>query len=177
LPWSQIFEFEPLALASVLLRTVVVYFALLLGIRLAGKRELGQMTPFDLIVILVISNAVQNAMVGPDTSLTAGLLAALVLFLVNWAVDRSALKWAWLGRRVLGSPTLLISDGRFVDVHLRQEGITQDEVLMALREHGISDPAEVQSAVLEVDGSVSVVPMGVEVKRTRHRLRGRKPTQ
>ncbi|MCL5110479.1 MAG: DUF421 domain-containing protein [Chloroflexi bacterium] len=177
MPWSQIFEFEPLALASVLLRTVVVYFALLLGIRLAGKRELGQMTPFDLIVILVISNAVQNAMVGPDTSLTAGLLAAFALLLINWGINRTALKWAWLGRHVVGTPTLLINNGQFVDEHLRREGITRDEVLMALREHGISDPAQAQSAVLEVDGSVSVVPMGAEVKRTRHRLRGRKPTQ
>src|SRR5512142_2952523 len=97
------FPLDPAALGVIVLRTLVVYFALFLGLRLAGKRELGQMTPFDLVVILVISNAVQNAMVGPDTSLSGGLVAAFTLLLVNWAVNRLGLKWAWLGRRIVGS--------------------------------------------------------------------------
>jgi len=173
--WSQVFQLDPRALGVIALRTLVIYVALLLGIRIAGKRELGQMTPFDLVVILVISNAVQNAMVGPDTSLTGGLVAGFTLLAVNWAVDRTALRWGWLGRRMVGTPTLLINDGKWVDEHLRKEGLERDEVMMALREHGVDKPEDVQTAVLEVDGSISVVPRSAEATRTRHRLRGRKP--
>lgn len=175
--WGQVFEFDPTALGTVALRTFVVYFALFLGIRLAGKRELGQMTPFDLVVILVISNAVQNAMVGPDTSLTAGLLAALILLLANWVVNNTAIRWAWFGSHVIGSPTLLINNGHFIDVNLRREGIAREEVMMALREHGVADVGDVHMAVLEVDGSISVVQSGAEVTRTRRRVHGRKPRQ
>lgn len=174
--WASVFNFRADELGVVLLRTIIVYFALLIGIRLAGKRELGHMTPFDLVVLLVISNAVQNAMVGPDTSLTGGLAAAFALLAINWVMNRAALRWARLGQRLIGTPTLLVNSGEFVDEHLRKEGIQRDEVMMALREHGISEPSQVQMAVLEVDGSISVVPMGAETKRTRHRLRGRKPT-
>ncbi|MHB1006319.1 MAG: DUF421 domain-containing protein [Chloroflexota bacterium] len=173
--WGQIFEFDPAALGTVALRTFLVYVALFLGIRLAGKRELGQMTPFDLVVILVISNAVQNAMVGPDTSLTAGLLAAFLLLLVNWIVNNTAIRWAWLGQHITGSPTLLVNDGQFIDVNLRREGIDRNEVMMALREHGVADVADVHMAVLEVDGSISVVQSGAEVTHTKRRVRGRKP--
>lgn len=172
---SDIFQLNPLAMGIVVLRTLAVYFALLLGLRLAGKREMGQMTPFDLVVILVISNAVQNAMVGQDTSLNSGLIAAFTLLFVNWVVNRTGLRWAGLGRRIVGTPTLLISHGRFVDEHLRQEGLQQEEVMMALREHGVDKPSDVEMAVLEVDGTISVVPRNEAVQHTRHRLRGRKP--
>ncbi len=173
--FQGIVELAPLALAAVVIRTLAVYVALFLALRLGGKRELGQMTPFDLVVVLVISNAVQNAMVGPDTSLTGGLVAALTLLLANWGISRLGLRWAWLGRRIIGSPSLLINRGEFVESRLRREGLTRDEVMMALREHGISDVSQVETAVLEVDGTISVVPVGTETHRTRHRLRGRKP--
>ena len=166
---------NPSGLANVVLRTLVVYLALLVGLRLAGKRELGQMTPFDLVLVLVISNAVQNAMVGPDTSLTAGLAAAFTLLLANWTANRIGLKWPWLQRKMIGSPTLLISHGQFVEDNMRREGLEPDEVLMAMREHGVADVADVEMAVLEIDGTISIVPAGGETHRTRRRLRGRKP--
>ncbi|MGQ9675521.1 MAG: DUF421 domain-containing protein [Chloroflexota bacterium] len=172
---SEVIGVSPEGLTIVVLRTLVVYLALLVGLRLAGKRELGQMTPFDLVVVLVISNAVQNAMVGPDTSLAAGLAAAFTLLLANWTLNRAGLKWSWLQRGVVGSPTLLISHGRFIGDHLRREGIEPDEVLMAMREHGIADVSDVETAVLEVDGTISIIPMGTVSHRTRRRLRGRKP--
>ena len=173
--FAGILDLNPWALLAVVVRTLAIYLALFLALRLAGKRELGQMTPFDLVVVLVISNAVQNAMVGPDTSLTGGLAAALTLLLANWGVNRLGLRWSWLGRRIVGSPTLLVIRGEFADDHLRREGLTRDEVMMALREHGVADLADVEMAVLEVDGTISVVPVGAETQRTRRRLRGRKP--
>lgn len=162
-------------MGAVVFRTLVVYFALLLGLRLAGKRELGQMTPFDLVVVLVISNAVQNAMVGQDTSLNSGIIAAFTLLAVNWAISRTGLRWVGLGRKIVGTPTILISHGRFVEAHLRQEGLQEEEVMMALREHGVEKPSDADMAVLEVDGTISVVPRGEAVHRTRRRMRGRKP--
>ncbi len=171
---GDVFLFDPRGLGVIVLRTLVVYFVLLLGLRIAGKRELGQMTAFDLVVILIISNAVQNAMVGPDTSLTGGLVAALTLLIANSVVNRFGLQWPWLEARVVGTPTLLVNRGHFIDQHLRKEGIQRDEVMMALREHGIGNLADVDMAVLEVDGTISVVPVGGGTQRTRRRLRGRK---
>jgi uncharacterized membrane protein YcaP (DUF421 family) len=172
---DQVFNWDPLSLSVVVFRTVVVYLVLWALLRLAGKRELGQMSLFDLVVLLVISNAVQNAMVGPDTSLTAGLLAAASLIFINWAVDRFGLQFPWLRERIVGSPSLLVHDGHIIPDHLRREGISPEEVLQALREHGVDDLASVRSAVLEIDGTISVIPADAPSSRTRRRLRGRKP--
>jgi uncharacterized membrane protein YcaP (DUF421 family) len=156
---------------SIVLRTVIVYAAILLALRVAGKRELGQMTPFDLVVILLIANAVQNAMVGPDTSVTGGLIAAAVLVALDFVIARSRGRLPWLRRAVEGTPVLLIHDGRFVEQHLRQEGVDENEVMMAIREHGVADLSGVKLAVLETDGSISVVPADANTIRTRRHVR------
>ena len=156
---------------SIVARTAVVYLVVLLGLRLAGKRELGQMTPFDLVVILLVANAVQNAMVGPDTSLSGGLIAAAVLIVGNYGVALVRQRLPWLRRAVEGTPTLLINDGKFVAEHLRREGLNEDEVMMAIREHGLTDVAQVRMAVFETDGSISIVPTDARTLRTRKRLR------
>ena len=156
---------------SIVARTVIVYAALLFGLRLAGKRQLGQMTPFDLVVILLIANAVQNAMVGPDTSVTGGLIAAAVLIAVNYGVALARDRVPLLRRAVEGSPTLLINDGKFVSDHLRREGLDDDDVLMAIREHGVADLKDVRMAVLETDGSISIVPADAKSMRTRKHVR------
>jgi uncharacterized membrane protein YcaP (DUF421 family) len=114
-------------------------------------------------------------MLGPDTSLTGGLIAALTLLIANWAINRFGLRWHWLGDRVVGTPTLLVHRGEFIDEHLRKEGLQRDEVMMALREHGVGNLDDVDIAVLEVDGTISVIPFGDGSQRTRRRLRGRKP--
>ncbi len=172
---DQLLNLDPVALGSIVLRTLVVYGVLLVGLRLAGKRELGQMTPFDLVVLLIISNAVQNAMVGPDTSLNGGILAALVLLIANWGVGQLGLRSARVRSELLGSPTLLVHEGKLIPSHLKVEGITEEEVMQALREHGVDDLKHVKLAVLEVDGTISVVPSDAESSRTRRRVRGRKP--
>jgi uncharacterized membrane protein YcaP (DUF421 family) len=174
--FDQLLNLDPLSLGLIALRTVVVYVVLLVLMRLAGKREIGQMTAFDLVVLLIISNAVQNAMIGPDTSLNGGLLAVVCLLVVNRLVDRIGLRSTWFERSVVGEPTLLIHDGVLLHAHLRAEGVTEDEVRQALREHGIEDLTAVKLAVLEVDGTISVVPYAGPHIRTRRRVRGRKPT-
>ena len=156
---------------SIVARTAIVYLALLAGLRLAGKRELGQMTPFDLVVILLIANAVQNAMVGPDTSVTGGVIAAGVLIALNYGIAQARERITWLRRAVEGTPTLLINDGRFVWEHLRREGLDEDDVLMAIREHGVADVKDVRMAVLETDGSISIVPADAKAMRTRRHVR------
>jgi uncharacterized membrane protein YcaP (DUF421 family) len=156
---------------SIVLRTLIVYAAILLGLRLAGKREIGQMAPFDLVVILLIANAVQNAMVGPDTSLTGGLIAAAVLIVVNYGVAQARERVPLFRRAVEGTPTLLIHDGKFLRANLRNENLEEDEVMMSLREHGVSDVAEVKMAVLETDGSISIVPIDAKTVRTKKRVR------
>ncbi len=156
---------------SIVARTVIVYVALLVGLRLAGKREMGQMTPFDLVVILLIANAVQNAMVGPDTSVTGGLIAAAVLIAVNYGLAFGRERIPFLKGAVEGSPTLLISNGEFVEDHLRREGLDKDEVLMAIREHGVAAVKDVRMAVLETDGSISIVPADAKSMRTRRHVR------
>src|SRR5207245_5393442 len=145
---------------EILLRTAVVYLVVLLLLRLAGKRELGQMTPFDLVVILLIANAVQNAMVGPDTSVTGGLIAATVLVVLNYGLAQARERLPLLRRALEGTPTLLINDGKFVKEHLRREGLDEELVMMAIREHGVDDLKDVKLAVLETDGSISIVPAG-----------------
>src|SRR5256885_16071781 len=101
-------------LLEVALRTTVIYLALLVAMRLAGKREIGQMKPFDLVTLLIISNAVQNAMVGPDSSLLGGLVAAGVILLLNLVVSRLRERWALAETLLTGTPTLLVNDGRVI---------------------------------------------------------------
>jgi len=139
------------------LRTALVYFSILVGVRLAGKREIGQMTAFDLVLLLLLSNAVQNAMTGPDTSVVGGIEAAVTLFVVNALIVYAAFRIPRVQKQLAGRATLLISNGQIITQNLHTELITQDELLAALREHGVESPAEVALAVLEVDGSISVV--------------------
>lgn len=160
-------------LLEIALRAAIIYFVVLIGIRLTGKRQVGQMTPFDLVVLLLIANAVQNAMTGPDTSVTGGLVAAATLLGVNVVVTRLA--WGHKGVRdwVEGTPTLLIDAGKILSANLAKERITQEELEQALREHGIASVAEVSSAVLEVDGSISVLRLDEAPTGSRPRQRFR----
>ncbi len=142
---------------EILIRTGIIYLFVLAGVRLSGKREVGQMTPFDLTLLLLLSNAVQNAMTGPDTSLAGGVVAAGTLLVMNYLVaDVSGVNRRF--RKIIqGSPSLLIHDGKLIEAHMAREHVTLDEVERALREHGIGHIHDVSLAVLEVDGSISVL--------------------
>ncbi len=148
------FGSEPL---EIVLRVLLVYVVVLVGIRISGKREVGQMTPIDLVLMLLIANAVQNAMTGPDTSLIGGLLAAATLLLLNWSATRLLWKNRKLRRIIEGDPTLLIYQGQVITAHLKRENVTPEDLSQALREHGIATFADVYIATLEVDGSISVL--------------------
>ena len=140
---------------EIVLRTTIVYAIILIGIRLAGKREVGQMTPFDLVLLLLISNAVQNAMTGPDTSVSGGIIAAVTLLLINAAVTQLVWKNQKARKVIEGSPTILIRHGRMLEKNLEKERITAESLIQALREHGIAAISDVSIAVLEIDGSIS----------------------
>ena len=154
-------------------RSSVVYVAILAGLRLAGKREVGQMSPFDLVLLLLISNAVQNAMVGPSTSLSGGLAAAATLLLLNRIVAMLAFRGGRLGHTLRGSPTLLVHDGRLVPDHLRHEELTPADIDQALREHGVGELQDVAQAILEIDGSISVLRREDIHEHAHHRRRVR----
>jgi len=156
-PFSAMFhlQVQPLAL---MLRTVGAYAAMLVGFRVFGKRELGQVTVFDVAMVLLIANAVQNAMVGPDTSLLGGLIVAGTLLLLNFLVARLRISDRLFRRWVEGHPSVLISNGRWHEDALRREGLDHGEVEAAMRQNGVLDAAGVRLAVLEDNGAISVVP-------------------
>ena len=152
-------------------RAAIVYIAILIGLRLMGKRELGQMTVFDLVVVLLLANAVQNAMVGADTSVQGGLVAAFVLLAMNRVVAAARLHSGVWGRLLEGSPTVLVQEGQILDAAVRKEGLERAQVEMAMREHGVASVEDVQLAVMETDGSISIVPRGSPMIRTRKHVR------
>ena len=144
-------------LLDVALRTSVVYIALLVGLRLTGTRQLGQMSTFDLVLLLIIANAVQNAMVGPDTSLAGGLVAAGVLIGWHRVIDWWRLRSRGVAKLLAGEGIMLVHDGKILQEHCVRAGITHDELRQALREHGVANVSDVMLAVLEPDGAISVV--------------------
>lgn len=148
---------SPHTMLEILLRTLTVYFVVLIGVRLTGKREVGQMTPFDLTLLLLLSNSVQNAMTGPDNSLVGGIVAAVTLLLLNYAIAEGAGVNRKFRRFVQGQPSLLIHDGQLIASHMAKEHVTSDEIMRALREHSIASINDVALAVLEVDGSISIL--------------------
>src|SRR2546422_9263077 len=148
-PWS--------VLLTVALRTTIVYVALLAGLRLSGPRSLGQMSTFALVLLLIIANAVQNAMVGPDTSLAGGLVAAGVLIGWHRVIDWWRLRSRGVAKLLAGEGIMLIHDGKILQEHCVRAGITHDELQQALREHGVANVRDVMLAVLEPDGAISVV--------------------
>jgi len=156
---------------GIVARTLIIYLVILIGLRFAGKREIGQMTAFDLAVLLLIANAVQNAMVGPDTSLVGGILAAVALLVANALVARLRLRWPRLRSLVEGTPTLLVLHGEIIPEHMRKEGIDEESLQAALREHDVVEIKGVEMAVLEIDGSISVVPMDGRTTRTNKPLK------
>ena len=162
-------------LVEVVLRTLFVYVGMTVGLRVVGKRQLGQMSVPDLVVILLIANSVQNAMVGADVSVQGGLLSAATLLAANLVVTRLLVRSDRLERLVEGEATVLVKDGVVVEANLRREGIDRGELASILREHGVDDVAVVRVAYLETDGTVSVVPDSAMVTRTTGRVRRGRP--
>lgn len=144
---------------AVILRTAVVYLLLVAILRLSGKREVGQMSILELIVILLISDAVQNSMVGEDTTLIGGLLAVMTLLGLDYGLSRLTVRSQRLRRVIEGEPRLLVRDGRLLTKALREEKVESEKVRAAIRAHGLAHVEDVRLAVLETDGSISIIPM------------------
>lgn len=141
---------------ELLLRGSLVYLALFLIFRLSGKRQVGQLTPFDLVLLLIISNAVQNAMVGPDTSLLGGLIVALVLIVCNRLLGYLSTRSRRMERLIEGRPEVVVHRGRVYEDVLHRNDISLDELRAALRRNGAFDLSEVEYALLETNGALSV---------------------
>ena len=152
--WSDILT-PGVPLIDKVVRTVAVYVFLLVGLRLAGKRELGQLNPFDLVVLLVLSNTVQNAIIGNDNSLVGGLFGAIVLLVLNYGVVRFLFLHPRLDRVAEGREVILIRDGKLIEKRLRRELITRSELASAARKQGIDDLRMVDCARLEVGGTLT----------------------
>jgi uncharacterized membrane protein YcaP (DUF421 family) len=146
------------SLPEVVLRTAIVYLFVVVALRLSGKREVGQMTVLELVVILVISDAVQNSMVGDNTTLWGGLVAVVTLLSLDLGLKAATKRSETLRRAIEGEPRLIVRDGRLLSRAIKEEGLDAEEVRAAIRSHGLVGPEDVRIAVLETDGSISVVP-------------------
>jgi uncharacterized membrane protein YcaP (DUF421 family) len=154
--WTDMFVLA-LPVAEKILRPVVVYFFLVIGLRLAGKRELAQLNPFDLVVLLTLSNTVQNAIIGDDNSVTGGIIGAATLLLVNYLVVRFLYRHEKLDRMVEGEACTLIENGKILRHQLAREVLTLEELAAAAHKQGFGGLHEVENAVLEPSGTITFV--------------------
>jgi uncharacterized membrane protein YcaP (DUF421 family) len=139
-------------------KTCILVIVLLIGFRITGKREIAQFTVYDLAMVIALSNAVQNAMTGGLGNFEIGLVTSTTLVVTAWGISRLIARRPRLAAEVLGTPTLLVNDGRVLKARCRSTNVTPDELAEACREHGVAGPDDCHLAVLEVDGSISVVP-------------------
>jgi len=142
---------------KIVLSSSAVYLFIIVAIRLFGKKELAQLSIIDLVFILLISNAVQNAMVGSDASLSGGLVAATTLFIINYLFKFLLFRFPKLGNYVQGNEMLLIYKGQLNKANMDKARITHDELSEAVREHGVAEIRDVDLAVLEIDGNISII--------------------
>ena len=152
--------------SALAVRTFIVFVYLIVGLRLLGKRNLGQMQIYDLAMIMAVANGVQNAMTNGSGLLAGGLASASTLLISGWALNRFFTKMPRLESRLVGHPTLLVNNGQLVKDHMRRERISTDMLMAAVRQHGLCHLSQVKMAILEVDGSLSIVEMGAESDET-----------
>ncbi len=161
IPWTHL-----------IIRAVIIYVVFFIGLRLFGKRELGQFTTFDLVLVLLVANALQPAITGPDQSVTGGAIIVVILLVFNRGVAMLRSRWPWFDAVIEPPPTVVVQDGQIIKAALEKEGLSGTDVEMAIREHGVEKVSEVKQAVLENDGSISVVTKGGgERYRRRRRVR------
>lgn len=156
------------ALLDVSVRSLCVYLFMVIGIRVFGKNQLSQLNTGDVVLLLLISNAVQNAMVGENTTLQGGVIAALVLFVANFILKRIMFSNRSFASLLESDPVILIRDGKIDEVALRRVKITKEELTEAIREHGVESVDHVKLSVLEVDGNISVISEDEKDKQTHY---------
>jgi uncharacterized membrane protein YcaP (DUF421 family) len=159
----------PVPIVEKILRPVIVYLCLIVFLRLFGKRELAQLNPFDLVVLLSLSNTVQNAMIGDDNSVSGGIIGALALLTINWLLTWLLFRAPKVDHALEGSATTLIRGGVVDEAALKKESLTHVELISILNKNGFNDPSEVEVCVLEPNGTFFVkgrTPSGDQVART-----------
>lgn len=149
----------PVPVLEKVLRPVIVYLCLIVFLRLFGKRELAQLNPFDLVVLLSLSNTVQNAIIGDDNSVTGGVLGAFALLAINWLLMRLLFRAPKLNETLEGRATTLVRDGKVDEAALKAETLTMEELYSILNKNGFTDPEEVALCVLEPNGTFYVKGM------------------
>ena len=165
--WKDMFALAVPILEKIL-RPICVYLFLIVGLRLSGKRELVQLNPFDLVVLLTLSNTVQNAIIGEDNTVTGGIIGATSLLIVNYLVVRFLYKHRSLDQFVEGRSDVLIEDGKVKTQHLRKELITMAQLEAAARKQGFDSLSEVQQCVLEPGGTISFIGKKPDTDELRH---------
>lgn len=154
---------------DIVIRSVAVYLFMVLLLRIFGKKELSQLNTADVILILLISNSVQNAMVGNNTSLYGGMVAALALFLINFIFKRVLLNSTLVKNLIQDKPEILVHDGKIYFKTLARLGITSDEFQEAMREHGVEFYKEIKLAMFEIDGNISIISGNQKLNQTYHK--------
>jgi uncharacterized membrane protein YcaP (DUF421 family) len=154
---------------DVVVRSVIVYLFMVVALRIFGKKELSQLNTADIILVLLISNSVQNAMVGANTSLTSGITAAFALFVINYIFKKFILKIGLISNFINDKPEILIHDGKIEFKTLAGLGITSEELQEAMREHGVEYFKEVKLAMFEIDGNISIISGNDILKQTHHK--------
>jgi uncharacterized membrane protein YcaP (DUF421 family) len=160
--------FMPLPLMEKVLRPVIVYLFLVVFLRIFGKRELAQLNPFDLVVLLSLSNTVQNAMIGDDNSVSGGVVGAFALLAINWLLMWVLYRTPKATLLLEGHPSTLIREGKLDVVELKKQSLTHEELISVLNKNGFNDPRDVQTCVLEPNGTFYVEgkkPSGGEIER------------
>ena len=165
--WKDMFVLG-LPILEKILRPVIVYVFLIVGLRLSGKRELAQLNPFDLIVLLTLSNTVQNAIIGDDNSVTGGILGATSLLAINYLVVRFLYDHRKVDQLVEGRADVLIEDGKIHEHKLKRELITKEELAAAARKQGFDSLSEVRQCVLEPGGTLSFMARKPDTEDIRH---------
>lgn len=153
--WSSIWHLD-VPVAEKIIRSILIYAFLVVALRLVGKRELGQANTLDLVVLLLVANAVQNGIIGNDISVTGAFIGAATLFVLNEALNRTTYALPWLSRALEGDPTVLIENGKPVRKALFNSGISLPELRAIARRQGFADLGEVHTAILETNGVVSM---------------------
>ena len=160
---------------EIVVRTTIIYLLFLVSLRLSGKRQLGQFTLFDIALVLLAANALQPAMTGPDQSITGGAIIVVTIFSLNRLVAEARLRIPAVRRFLEFEPTIIGRKGRWLANQMEEQGLDLDDVQAALREHGLIRVEQMKLAVLEEDGSISIVPADgedtPEGKRRRRRYK------
>ena len=165
--WKDMFVLG-LPILEKILRPIIVYVFLIVGLRLAGKRELAQLNPFDLVVLLTLSNTVQNAIIGDDNSVTGGVIGATALLAVNYLVVRFLYDHQKLDQLVEGKADVLIENGKIHEERLKKELITMEELMAAARKQGFDTLADVKQCVLEPGGTLYFIAKKPDTEDVRH---------